>query len=72
MPRPFPHQWLVFYLLGLNQYTAFLYSFLFALCGFLLKVSILIFEYILSYSEEPSVKTFLAVAARDASADDGE
>lgn len=56
MPRPFPHQWLVFYLPGLNQYTAFLYSFLFALYGFLLKVSILIFEYILSHSEGTECK----------------
>ena len=72
MPRPFPHQWLVSYLSGLNQYTAFLYSFLFALYGFLLTVSILIFEYILSNSEEPSIKAFLEVAVRVAHADDGE
>lgn len=39
MPRPFPHQWLVLYLPGLNQYTAFLYFFLFALYGFLLRCS---------------------------------
>lgn len=72
MPRLFPHQWLVFYLSGLNQYTAFLNFFLFALYGFLLTVSILIFESILSHSEEPSIKAFLEVAARDAHADDGE
>lgn len=51
---------------------SFSYIPFFVLYGFLLKVFILIFEYIFSQSKEPSVKTFLEVAARDAHADDGE